>query len=172
MPKRSPTGHGISQDLEFENVDLTVPSDPRQGSPFPSESSIKGTEGHGCRVRLSPGASKPATYGRFKTSHDSGLFRTRLLNLTGSATCSKSQVSIGILFPSLAAFLRSTIRPLSRLFGPPWTAYSPSFGALSEPVGALAGFELDCPSSEPGGALAGFESSSRDDDVLARSFRR
>ena len=48
--------------------------------------------------KLSPGASKPATYGRIKTSHDSEWFRTRLLTVTGSTACSKSQASTGLLF--------------------------------------------------------------------------
>ncbi len=41
--------------------------------------------------QVSPGASKPATRGRFKTSHNSYEFRTRSLILTGSTRCSKCQ---------------------------------------------------------------------------------
>jgi hypothetical protein len=61
---------------------------------------------------MSPGASKPATHGRFKTSHHSWGFRTRLLTLTGSTSCSKHQASARFLFPPEAASLRPTDWPL------------------------------------------------------------
>ena len=75
---------------------------------------IKGGADYVLALKVSPGASKPATHGRFKTSHDSGWFRTRMLTLTGLAACSKSQAPIGFLFPSKAVFVGSTIRPISR----------------------------------------------------------
>jgi hypothetical protein len=63
---------------------------------------------------VSPGASKPATHGRFKTSHDSWVFGTRMLTLAGLTSCSKSQASTGLLFPPEAASVRPVIRPLAR----------------------------------------------------------
>src|SRR5437879_4777647 len=63
---------------------------------------------------LSPGASKPATHGRFKTSHHSWGFRTRLLTLTGSTSCSMDQASTGLLFPPGVASLGPAVRPRSR----------------------------------------------------------
>jgi hypothetical protein len=44
---------------------------------------------------LSPGASKPATHGRFKTSHDFGGVLVHNLTVTGSTFCSKYQTSTG-----------------------------------------------------------------------------
>ena len=49
-------------------------------------------------VFLSPGASKPATYGRFKTSHDCWGFLVHRLTLAGSTFCSKYQTPTGLLF--------------------------------------------------------------------------
>ena len=92
---------------------------------------------------VSPGASKPATHGRFKTSHHSWGFRTRMLTLTGSTSCSKSQASAGLLFPPEAASLGPAVRPLSR---PPALIRTGSDVLLRgppEPGGALAGFEPD-----------------------------
>ena len=62
---------------------------------------------------MSPGASKPATRGRFKTSHNSYGFRTRWLILTGSARCSKYQTTTGLLFPHGRASLGLAVRLLS-----------------------------------------------------------
>lgn len=82
---------------------------------------------------LSPGASKPATHGRFKTSHDSWGFRTRLLTLTGSTSCSKHQASAGFLFPPEASSVPPTVRPLP---GRPALARTGSDSLLSGAPGA------------------------------------
>ena len=65
---------------------------------------------------VSPGASKPATHGRFKTSHNSYGFRTRSLILTGSTRCSKCQARTGLLFHPGSVPLGPAAWPLS---GPP-----------------------------------------------------
>jgi hypothetical protein len=48
---------------------------------------------------VSPGASKPATDGRFKTSHSFGVFRIGILTLHGSTSFSKSHGPTGFLCP-------------------------------------------------------------------------
>src|ERR1700724_3396104 len=89
----------------------------RSSAPFASKiggGSGLGRDSGGDAGELSPGASKPATHGRFKTSHHSWGFRTRLLTLTGSASCSKYQTSTGLLIPHGAASLGPAVRPLSK----------------------------------------------------------
>jgi hypothetical protein len=63
---------------------------------------------------VSPGASKPATHGRFKTSHDSWGVLVHGLTLTGSTFCSKYQTSTGFLFPAGMVSLGLAVQPVSR----------------------------------------------------------
>jgi hypothetical protein len=75
----------------------------------------RGFLAHPARCRfVSPGALKPATHGRFKTSHDCWWFWTLLLTLSGSTGCSKSQASTGFLFPPEVVTFGLTVWPLSR----------------------------------------------------------
>jgi helix-turn-helix protein len=121
---------------------------------------------------VSPGASKPATHGRFKTSHDSWGFSSTI-------RLYPAQPSVQSIRWRPALFFRPGWLPSVRRFDlssggrrSPGPAQSPSFEALPEPGGALAGFESGRPPSEPGGALAGFESGSGSGDAPGRSRRR
>src|SRR5262249_44197441 len=121
---------------------------------------------------MSPGASKPATDGRFKTSHISSKFRTRQLILTGPVRCSRCHAVAGLVFPDGTSSPGAMVRPLSGPSPRPLTPQSPSPEGPPEPVGALAGFEPGRPPSDPVGALAGFESPGASADSPGRSRRR
>src|SRR5512135_3112277 len=115
----SPTGHRVGGKPALDAADRpAVPQDPvlRQ----PADDGVFGAfRGDG---QLSPGASKPATRGRFKTSHNSYVFRTRSLILTGSTRCSKCQATTGLLFPPGNASLGPVVRFLSGPLHAPGTA--------------------------------------------------
>ena len=97
----NPAGHAVRGPKHVVTKGLTPRNQPDETKRLLASIPLKfGRKPKDGEPDMSPGSSKPATYGRFKTSHDSWWFRTHLLTLTGSAACSKSQVPAGFLFPA------------------------------------------------------------------------
>jgi len=105
---------GILQSVRSDATELVPPPILRHGSEtnnplrMPVVSGVGRTSGGNGFPKnlsphyLSPGASKPATYGRFKTGHDSWGFLVHDLTVSGSSFCSKHQTSTGFLFRILS----------------------------------------------------------------------